>query len=177
MHAPITDSVEADFSELSAVIASYRDIRGSLITILQKTQELYGWISQDAIDFIASGTGIAPAKIYGVATFYTQFRLKPIGKYLIMLCKGTACHVNSSDEIRATISSYLGIQDGGTSPDGLFTLNTVSCLGCCSLAPVMMIQTPEGEETYGSLTRESVLRILYDIAQKEHISDVGGAAQ
>jgi NADH-quinone oxidoreductase subunit E len=173
MNAAPTGSSQAGFAELEPVVAHYRDIRGSLITILQKTQEIYGWISEDAIDFIASGTGIPPARIYGVATFYTQFRLKPAGKYLLMLCKGTACHVNSSDEIRAAISSCLGIADGETSPDGLFTLNTVSCLGCCSLAPVMMIQNPGGEETFGSLTRERVQVILRDIIEKER----GGAAQ
>ncbi|MDR2616151.1 MAG: NADH-quinone oxidoreductase subunit NuoE [Oscillospiraceae bacterium] len=173
MNAALTGSVGTGFAELRPVIAQYRDIRGSLITILQKTQEIYGWISEDAIDFIASETDIPPAKIYGVATFYTQFRLKPVGKYLLMLCKGTACHVNSSDEIRAAVSSYLGIADGETSPDGLFTLNTVSCLGCCSLAPVMMIQNPDGEETFGSLTRERVQKILGEIIEKER----GGAAQ
>jgi NADH-quinone oxidoreductase subunit E len=155
------------FAELEPVIAQYRGIRGSLITVLQKAQDIYGYISEDTINYIASETGIMPAKIYGVATFYTQFRLKPIGKYLVMLCKGTACHVNSSDEIRAAISSYLHIEDGETSEDGLFTLNTVSCLGCCSLAPVMMIQTPDGEDTYGSLTRERVRDILGDIVEKE----------
>ena len=92
----------------------------------------------------------------GVATFYTQFRLKPVGKYLIMLCQGTACHVNGSERIENTIKEHLGICDGETTADGLFTLKNVACLGCCSLSPVMMIN----DETYGSLTPEKTVSIL-----------------
>ena len=98
----------------------------------------------------------------GVATFYTQFRLQPVGKYLIMLCKGTACHVNGSDLIEKTITEALGIRDGETTEDGLFTLKNVACLGCCSLSPVMMIN----EETYGSLTPEKTRAILADLREK-----------
>lgn len=107
-----------------------------------------------------------PAKIYGVATFYAQFRLQPIGKYLIMLCKGTACHVNGADMIQEAVSEHLGIQDGETTEDGLFTLNAVACLGCCSLAPVMMVKTVDGEETFGNLTKSSVTKILDDYKAK-----------
>ena len=98
----------------------------------------------------------------GVATFYTQFRLQPVGKYLIMLCQGTACHVNGSERIEAAISEELGIKDGETTEDGLFTLKCVACLGCCSLSPVMMIN----EETYGSLTPEKTIRILSELREK-----------
>ena len=91
------NSGNADFAELAPVLEKYAKVPGSLITILQQTQDIYGYLSMDAINYIAERTGIMPAKIYGVATFYAQFRLQPIGKYLIMLCKGTACHVNGSD--------------------------------------------------------------------------------
>lgn len=160
-------SREAQFKELKPVLEQYADVSGSLITILQKTQDIYGYLSSDVINYISEATGIKPAKIYGVATFYAQFRLKPIGKYLIMLCQGTACHVNGSEIIEEAVCEYLNIKDGETTEDGLFTLNNVACLGCCSLAPVMMIKSSDGEETYGNLTKDSVKEILAGIRSRE----------
>ncbi|MFV0517048.1 MAG: NADH-quinone oxidoreductase subunit NuoE [Aminipila sp.] len=156
----------ADFKELAPVLEKYGKVPGSLITILQKAQDIYGYLSIDAINYISHQTGIKPAKIYGVATFYAQFRLQPIGKYLIMLCKGTACHVNGADHIEEAITDYLGIHDGETTEDGLFTLNNVACLGCCSLAPVMMIKSTDGEETYGNLTKDSVKEVLAELKER-----------
>ena len=115
---------------------------------------------------IADATGIKPAKIYGVATFYAQFRLEPIGKYLLMMCQGTACHVNGSESIYETVSEELGIVDGETTGDNVFTINNVACLGCCSLAPVMMVRSSDGDETYGNLTKDSVRAILKEIAAR-----------
>ena len=157
----------ARFPELEPVLETYAGVPGSLITILQKTQDIYGYLSLDVIEHIAERTGVKPADIYGVATFYTQFRLKPIGKHLIMLCKGTACHVNGADLIEEAITEELGIGDGETTEDGLFTLNNVACLGCCSLAPVMMVRTGDESETYGNLTKDSVKEVLRTIAGKE----------
>ena len=157
---------EAQFRDLAPVLEQYATVPGSLITILQKTQDIYGYLSMDAINYISEMTGIKPAKIYGVATFYSQFRLKPVGKYLIMLCQGTACHVNGSEMIEEAICEYLNIKDGETTEDGLFTLNNVACLGCCSLAPVMMIKSADGDETYGNLTKDSVNNILEEIRAK-----------
>ncbi len=156
-----------DFSQLVPVLDTYGNIPGSLITILQKAQDIYGYLSMDAINYISEKTGLKTAQIYGVATFYTQFRLAPIGKNLIMLCKGTACHVNGADMIEEAISEELSIGDGETTEDGVFTLNNVACLGCCSLAPVMMIKSHDGDETYGNLTKDSVRAILRDIKKKE----------
>lgn len=152
-------NVHSDLSLLDTVLDTYANVDGSLITILQKAQEIYGYLPQDVIRHISEKTGVKPAKIMGVATFYTQFRLKPVGKYLIMLCKGTACHVNGSDLIEKTITETLGIHDGETTEDGLFTLKNVACLGCCSLSPVMMIN----EETYGSLTPDKAKKILVEL--------------
>lgn len=154
---------DADFKDLAPVLKKYGDVKGSLISILQKAQDIYGYLSLDTINYISAKTGIAPAKIYGVATFYTQFRLEPIGEYLIMLCQGTACHVNGAALIEEAITEHLGIADGETTEDNKFTLNNVACLGCCSLAPVMMVKGPDGDETFGNLTKEKVVEALNQI--------------
>ena len=152
-----------DLSLIKDVLDKYADVKGSLISILQKTQEIYGYIPIDAVYHISERTGLTPAKIMGVATFYAQFRFTAVGKYLIMICKGTACYVNGADRIADAVMEELGIGDNETTADGLFSLSLVSCLGCCSLAPVMMIN----EDTYGSLTPEKVVKILRDIKAKE----------
>lgn len=161
------DAKAQQFAELAPTLEQYAKVPGSLITILQKTQDIYGYLSVDAINYISEQTGIAPAKIYGVATFYSQFRLKPIGKNLIMLCQGTACHVNGSSMIEEAVCEHLEIQDGETTEDGIFTLNNVACLGCCSLAPVMMVKNADGDETYGNLTKDKVKEILDEIRSRE----------
>jgi NADH-quinone oxidoreductase subunit E len=120
----------------------------------------------DLLGYIAHRTGIRPAKVIGVVTFYTQFRRKPIGKHLILICKGTACHVNNADAIEDGIREYLTIEEGDISEDGLFTYNNVACLGCCSLAPAMMI----GDKTYGWLDKKKTIKILKEIQAKE-VSD------
>lgn len=148
---------------IEPVLAELADKKGSLITILQKTQDIYGYLPKEAICLISERTGIAESEIMGVATFYTQFRLAPVGKYLIMLCQGTACHVNSSKLILQTIKDELGIDDGETTEDGLFSLKCVACLGCCSLSPVMMIN----EDTYGSLTPDKTKKILRELREAE----------
>ncbi|MBE6813296.1 MAG: NADH-quinone oxidoreductase subunit NuoE [Ruminococcaceae bacterium] len=135
----------------------------SLITVLQEKQEQLGYLPMDELYKIAEETGNSPARVLGVATFYTQFRLQPVGKYLIMLCKGTACHVNGADGIEKAICEELGISDGGTTEDGLFSLKTVACLGCCSLSPAMMIN----DDTYGSLTPAKAVEILREIRKGE----------
>lgn len=152
-----------DLTALDEVLAEYASVPGALITVLQKTQDIYGYLPQPALQRISEQMGIAPAKIMGVATFYTQFRLQPVGRYLIMLCQGTACHVNGSESISAIISEELGITDGETTEDGLFTLKHVACLGCCSLAPAMMIN----DDVYGNLTGDSVRKVLRDLRAKE----------
>ena len=134
----------------------YEGAEGALIPLLQKAQAVEGYISPEAIRIITTETGIPPSEIYGVATFYAQFRLKPVGKYIIRVCHGTACHVANAKSITDAISDVLGIAGGETTPDRLFTLETVSCLGCCSLAPVIMIN----DQTYGNLTTTSVKKII-----------------
>ncbi len=150
-----------DLSLLNGVLDELAQVKGSLITILQRTQDLYGYLPKTAIERISERTGIAASEIMGVGTFYRQFRFAPVGKYLIMLCQGTACHVNGSELILQTIRDELGIDDGETTADGLFSLKCVACLGCCSLSPVMMIN----EDTYGSLTPEKTKKILKELRE------------
>lgn len=154
---------KSDLSLIKSVLDTYADIDGSFITILQHAQDIYGYLPADVLYHIAERIGSTPAKVMGVATFYSQFRLQPVGKYLIMLCQGTACHVNGSEKIEKAITEELGIADGETTSDGLFTLKNVACLGCCSLSPVMMIN----DETYGSLTPEKAKEILKNLKAKE----------
>lgn len=154
-----------DFTMLDKILNQYKGIDGSLISILQDTQEAYGYIPTAMIKYISAHSSYKEAKVFGVATFYAQFRMAPIGKNLIMLCQGTACHVNGSQEIEVAVQEELGIADGETTADGLFTLENVACLGCCSLSPVMMVN----ETTYGSLTPEKAKKILRDMQAKEAV--------
>ena len=152
----------SDLTLLKEPLEHYAAVPGSLITVLQKAQGIYGYLPADVLNYIAEQMSIPAAKVFGVATFYTQFRFKPVGKYLIMLCQGTACHVNGSLMLEKTIFDTLGIKDGETTDDGLFTLKNVACLGCCSLSPVMMIN----DETYGSLTPQKVRDILAHLKEE-----------
>ena len=154
------------------ILEEYKEIPGSLIKVLQQTQNIYGYIPKDAIIAISKALKIKPAKIMGVITFYAQFRLNPIGKYLLMVCQGTACHVNSSEKVAEAIVDELGIGTGETTDDGLFTFENVACLGCCSMAPVMMIQTRQKSEVYGPLTPKSARNIIRDI-RKENLAEGG----
>ena len=140
----------------------YDGAPGELIPLLQSAQDHFGYIPRKAINYIASVTGIPESEIYGVITFYSQFRLKPMGKNVIRACAGTACHVSGSKMIIETIQDEIGVEVGETSDDGLFTLNTVACIGCCSLAPVIMVN----EDTFGSLTPTSSRKLVKKIVRK-----------
>ena len=129
---------------------------GMLIPLLQAAQDSYGYVPPLAIEQIAMATGIPASEVYGVITFYRQFRLQPLGRYVIRICKGTACHVQGAEMISRTLEEELGIHEGETSEDGLFTFLTVACLGCCSLAPVVII----GEQAYGRLTPQGLRSVL-----------------
>jgi len=132
------------------------DKKGSLIPLLQSAQATYGYIPESSIYYISEIIGIPAAEIYGVITFYAQFRLRPLGENIIKICQGTACHVNGAKNILKTIQNKLGISVEETSEDGKFSLQSVACIGCCSLAPVMMIN----DETYGRLTPQKIAKIL-----------------
>ncbi len=155
--------LQEDQDKINKILSKYEGKKGSLISILQDIQEEYNYLPIETLNYISQETGTKPAKIHGVATFYTQFRLKPVGENLIMLCQGTACHVNGSKNIEEAIYEELKIKDGETTEDNLFTLINVACLGCCSLSPVMMIN----DETYGNLTPENAKEILKEIKDKQ----------
>jgi len=157
--------LDIDINLLEPCLHEYAYKKGSLITVLQTAQDIYGYLPIQLLAYIARRMDIKPAKVLGVATFYNRFRLKPVGKHLILLCQGTACHVNGSPAIETAIRDFIGVQEGEISQDGLFTYNNVACLGCCSLAPAMMI----GEKTYGMLNRDKTIKILEDIKKGEAI--------
>lgn len=159
-----------DLSPLEGILVNYKDKPGSLIPVLQKAQDVYGYLPRSVMSKIADELKLKPARVFGVATFYTQFRLKPLGKYVILLCHGTACHVNGSERIETALMEELKIKPEETTADGLFTLSSAACLGCCSLAPVMMING----QAYGPLTPDSACQVVRDIYAREAALAEGG---
>jgi len=157
-----TDQDQQGVSGFKIELWKYQGEMGALIPLLQSAQETYGYIPESAIDYISEIVGIPSAEIYGVITFYSQFRLKPMGKNLIKVCDGTACHVNASTAIIKAIESELRISNNETTEDGLFTMQKVACLGCCSLSPVIMIT----DETYGRLTPKKVQQLLNEYRER-----------
>ncbi len=133
-----------------------RHQNGSLIPLLQSAQDSYGYIPEKIIHYISELVGIPSADIYGVITFYAQFRLRPLGENIIRICEGTACHVNGAKKLLSSLRDELNISIDETTEDGKFTLVSVACLGCCSLSPVMMIN----DETFGNLTSEKIKSII-----------------
>jgi NADH-quinone oxidoreductase subunit E len=134
----------------------YGGEEGKLIPALQKVQAEDGYISRERMLEIHRHSGVPLAQIYGVATFYAQFRFHPVGKNIVRVCHGTACHVSGAKGITESLEEELGIVNGETTEDRLFTLETVSCLGCCSLAPVIMINN----DTYGNLVSKEIKKIV-----------------
>jgi len=141
----------------------YDGAPGELIPLLQSAQDHFGYIPRRAIRHISGVTGIPESEVFGVITFYNQFRLRPVGRHVIRVCCGTACHVSRSKMLIEALEDELGIEVGDTTEDGLFTLFTVACLGCCSLSPVTMID----EDTHGRLTPATVRRLLRSVRRKE----------
>lgn len=137
--------------------------RSSLIALLQDVQEAYGYLPEEQLRAIAEYIGIPMSTVYGVATFYNQFRLTPLGKNVIRVCRGTACHVKNSANILTAIETELNIKAGQTTRDKLFTLETVACIGACSIAPVININ----EEYYGRVAVKEIPKILSKYKKEE----------
>lgn len=154
---------EVDLRLIEPLIQKNKGKKGNLIPLLQGAQEIYGFVPRTVFEKISSDCGIPLSDMFGVATFYAQFRLKPVGKHIIKVCHGTACHVQNAKEISEAIEESLKIKDGETTEDRFYTLESVACLGCCSLAPVMMI----GDRTYGKLTGNEAVKIVKNIKLSE----------
>lgn len=144
------------FEELQKVIQEWKDKEGPLMPILHKAQELFGCLPLEVQNYIAEELDIPLTDVYGVATFYSQFTLKPKGKYQIGVCLGTACYVKGAQKVLDEIEKVLNIKVGDTTDDGKFTLDATRCLGACGLAPVMMIN----DHVYGRLAPEDVADII-----------------
>lgn len=151
-------SHKIDTAKLDSIIQSYGAKKSNLIAILQKVQEEFRYLPEDALIYIGTKMeGLSPATVYGVATFYAQFSLDPKGKYEIKVCDGTACHVRGSMPVLNAIKAHLNLKDGQmTTEDGLFSLETVSCLGACGLAPVCVING----KVYPQMTSDAIKVIL-----------------
>lgn len=160
-----TDNLhKIDTSKLDEIINLYEGKKSNLIAILQKVQEVYRYLPEDAMIYIGTKMeGLSPATVFGVATFYAQFSLEPKGKYEIKVCDGTACHVRGSMPVLTAIKARLDLKDGQmTTNDGLFSLETVSCLGACGLAPVVVING----KVYPQMTSDAI-KIVLDTLLKE----------
>ena len=154
-----------------ALLDDWKGVKGNVIPLLQKTQEIFGFLPEESMREIARVTGKAAAEIYGVATFYAQFRFTPIGKHVMKVCHGTACHVQGADSLDTVVEQKLGVKPGSTTTDGEFTIERVACLGCCSLAPVVMIDG----EVYGRLTGDKLGKIVSAVGSKAGASIAGAA--
>lgn len=154
-----------DFGKIDKIIADCGAKKANLIAILQKVQEEFRYLPEDAMIYIGTKVkDLSPATVFGVATFYAQFSLEPKGKYEIKVCDGTACHVRGSMPVLNAIKARLGIKDGQlTTDNGLFSLETVSCLGACGLAPVVVIN----EKVYPQMTSDAIKIVIDTIMQEE----------
>ena len=158
------DQSKEKFAQLQELIDSHKNLPGALMPVLQGAQGIFGCVSEDVQKAIAEGLGVTLSEVYGVATFYAQFSLRPKGKYLISVCLGTACYVKGGQSVLDKLAEVLAIPVGGTTPDGLFTLEATRCLGACGLAPVMMING----EVYGRLTPDVIPGIIEKYKAKEN---------
>jgi len=161
----MTTSQTVDYAKLDEILATYEYKKSNLIAILQKIQEVYRYHPQDAMTYVGTKVkDLSPATVYGVATFYAQFSLDPKGKYEIKCCDGTACHVRGSMPVLNAVRARLNLKEGqSTTDDGMFSLETVSCLGACGLAPVMVIN----EKVYPQMTSDAVKIALDTIIEEE----------
>jgi NADH-quinone oxidoreductase subunit E len=155
------------FEKVCDIIESYSKDSTKLIPILQAVQEEYRYLPEEVLTYVATSLDIPPSRVYGVATFYSHFALEPKGKYVIKLCDGTACHVKKSTNILEALQKRLSLSDKKkTTEDMLFTVETVSCLGACGLAPVVVVN----DDVYGQMTPEKAIAVLEEIIKKESVS-------
>lgn len=150
------EQITAKTAELESYIAEQKDVKGALIPVMQKAQELFGYLSFETMELISERLDVPVSEIYGVATFYALFSLTPKGDHVISVCTGTACYVKGAAAVLDEVKKQLGIESGETTPDGKFSIQDTRCLGCCGLAPVMVINN----DVYGRLEPADVADIL-----------------
>ena len=161
---------QQEFKQFNVDLWKYDGHAGALIPLLQSAQDTYGYVPEKAMHYISHVTGIPAAEIYGVVTFYAQFRTRPLGKNIVRVCNGTACHVNGVKSLYDTMQDELQISYEETSEDGLFSLLSVACIGCCSLAPVITING----EVFGRLTSQKLRKIVRDFKRRAKQIDSNG---
>ncbi len=154
---------EVDWAQLEAIITKHKGKTWALIPLLQDIQEVVGYIPPESIEPIAEALNLFPSQVQGVITFYAGFSLKPKGKYVVRVCRGTACHVKGGRSILRLMKRELGLDEGETSPDYRFTLETVACLGACFLAPTMMVN----RTYFGKLSPPKVTTVLSEYGMEK----------
>ena len=152
----MSEKIEQMTPELKAFIAEWKDKPGNLIMVLHQVQQTYGYIPRNIAIEISELLSVPLAKIYGVVTFYNFFKLQKAGKYIIQVCLGTACYLRGGDDLIKEFEKQLGVGVNATTPDGLFSVEAVRCLGCCGLAPVVVVNG----EVYGKLSKGDVAGII-----------------
>lgn len=149
--------MDSQYSDIDRILTRYQNKKSSLIAVLQEIQNAYNYLPEDTLEYVARKMEVTPSKIFSVATFYENFSLEPKGKHIIKICDGTACHVRKSIQILNALRKELGLSDKKHSTDDmLFTLETVSCLGACGLAPVITID----DKVYAKMTPESAIGVI-----------------
>lgn len=167
--------VERKFAKVNEIIARHDSQLSNLIPILQEIQAEYRYLPEEVLAYVATAIGASPATVFGVATFYAQFSLKPKGKYVIKVCEGTACHVRGSEQLKYRLEERLGLGNGkDTTDDMQITLESVSCLGACGLSPVIVIND---DEVHGRMTREALDVVIDQLLAKAQSSPEGGRNQ
>jgi NADH:ubiquinone oxidoreductase subunit E len=148
--------MQVDLSQIDEIIKSKGSGPEAAIPILQAVQDQYRYLPTEVLEYVSANTDISATELYGVATFYAQFRMTPVGEHLVKVCHGTACHVGGASGLTEALSDDLGVEPGGTTPDMKLTIDQVACVGCCSLAPVVMVDS----STYGRLDRKKVVKLI-----------------
>jgi NADH-quinone oxidoreductase subunit E len=156
---------------IDAIVHKHNVHPGAMIAILQEVQEIYGYVPKEAIIRISADTNVPASDIYGIVTFYAQFRLQPQGETLIKVCHGTACHLNGAERVADSLCKCIGAKEGETSADGKYTVEKVACLGCCSLAPTIMIDN----ETFGRLTPDNVRKVIQEFQESRESAPLESA--
>jgi NADH-quinone oxidoreductase subunit E len=164
LHAPKPDCAGRQFVKVCHILDRHGRRASRLVPILQAVQEEYRYLPREVLTYVATALDVSPARVFGVATFYSHFAIEPKGRHLVKLCDGTACHVKDSIPILEAIRKRLGLKAGQrTTPDMLFTVETVACLGACGLAPVVVVD----DQVHGQMTPETAVKLVEDIIARE----------